>query len=149
MRNDFCRQASTKTKPERGIYVKHFRNIPMADMEIVFVSYICRCLSLLWFLKPSEAHALSPSLSQQFMDWWLSLETLFPSQPEKKNPGLTPMDWVKFLVSAIVGLVRIFCFLCFFILLTAMKFNQWSHFPFFHLQIFFSYCSFWYFYRLL
>lgn len=26
-------------------------------------------------------------------------------QPEKKNPGLTPMDWVKFLVSAIVGLV--------------------------------------------
>ena len=26
-------------------------------------------------------------------------------QPEKKNPGLTPMDWVKFLVSAVVGLV--------------------------------------------
>lgn len=28
-----------------------------------------------------------------------------PLQPEKKNPGLTPMDWVKFLGSAIVGLV--------------------------------------------
>ncbi|KAL2334252.1 hypothetical protein Fmac_015465 [Flemingia macrophylla] len=51
-----------KTK-ERGIYVKHFKNIPMADMEIVL--------------------------------------------PEKKNPGLTPMDWVKFLGSAIVGLVAV------------------------------------------
>ncbi|XP_038874654.1 uncharacterized protein LOC120067213 [Benincasa hispida] len=57
------RRASTKSKPERGIYVKHFKNIPMADMEIVL--------------------------------------------PEKKNPGLTPMDWVKFLVSAIVGLVAV------------------------------------------
>ncbi|XP_073260743.1 uncharacterized protein [Populus alba] len=27
--------------------------------------------------------------------------------PEKKNPGLTPMDWVKFLVSAVVGLVAV------------------------------------------
>lgn len=26
-------------------------------------------------------------------------------QPEKRNPGLTPMDWVKFLISAVVGLV--------------------------------------------
>ncbi|CAK9317851.1 unnamed protein product [Citrullus colocynthis] len=57
------RRASTKSKSERGIYVKHFKNIPMADMEIVL--------------------------------------------PEKKNPGLTPMDWVKFLVSAIVGLVAV------------------------------------------
>ncbi|KAF8390757.1 hypothetical protein HHK36_025284 [Tetracentron sinense] len=57
------RRASTKTKTERGIYVKHFRNIPMADMEIVL--------------------------------------------PEKKNPSLTPMDWVKFLVSAVVGLVAL------------------------------------------
>ncbi|XP_004145705.1 uncharacterized protein LOC101204725 isoform X1 [Cucumis sativus] len=57
------RRASTKSKPERGIYVKHFKNIPMADMEIVL--------------------------------------------PEKKNPGLTPMDWVKFIVSAIVGLVAL------------------------------------------
>ncbi|GAU48685.1 hypothetical protein TSUD_324820 [Trifolium subterraneum] len=58
------RRASTKSKKERGIFVKHFKNIPMADMEIVL--------------------------------------------PEKKNPGLTPMDWVKFLISAVVGLVAVF-----------------------------------------
>nr|XP_012567443.1 uncharacterized protein LOC101503058 isoform X2 [Cicer arietinum] len=57
------RKASSNSKQERGIFVKHFKNIPMADMEIVL--------------------------------------------PEKKNPGLTPMDWVKFLVSAIVGLVAV------------------------------------------
>ncbi|KAK4760248.1 hypothetical protein SAY87_005141 [Trapa incisa] len=57
------RQAGTKSKSERGIFVKHFKNIPMADLEIVL--------------------------------------------PEKKNPGLTPMDWVKFLGSAVVGLVAV------------------------------------------
>ncbi|XP_049383319.1 uncharacterized protein LOC125847697 isoform X2 [Solanum stenotomum] len=57
------RRAGTSAKSDRGIYVKHFRHIPMADLEIVL--------------------------------------------PEKKNPGLTPMDWVKFLVSAIVGLVAV------------------------------------------
>ncbi|KDP41865.1 hypothetical protein JCGZ_26883 [Jatropha curcas] len=57
------RRAGTKSKPDRGIYVKHFKNIPMADMEIVL--------------------------------------------PEKQNPGLTPMDWVKFLASAVVGLVAV------------------------------------------
>ncbi|CAI9111641.1 OLC1v1011917C1 [Oldenlandia corymbosa var. corymbosa] len=57
------RRAGTKLKPERGIFVKHFKNIPMADMEIVL--------------------------------------------PEKKNPSLTPMDWVKFLISAVVGLVAV------------------------------------------
>ncbi|CDP16749.1 unnamed protein product [Coffea canephora] len=57
------RQAGTQLKPERGIFVKHFKNIPMADMEIVL--------------------------------------------PEKKNPSLTPMDWVKFLISAVVGLVAV------------------------------------------
>uniref|UniRef100_A0A803MZH9 Aminopeptidase n=1 Tax=Chenopodium quinoa TaxID=63459 RepID=A0A803MZH9_CHEQI len=57
------RKASPKGKSDRGIYVKHFKNIPMADMEIVL--------------------------------------------PEKKNPSLTPMDWVKFLGTAIVGLVAI------------------------------------------
>lgn len=57
------RRASTSAKSDRGIYVKHFRHIPMADLEIVL--------------------------------------------PEKKNPSLTPMDWVKFLVSAIVGLVAV------------------------------------------
>ncbi|MCE0480581.1 hypothetical protein HAX54_037581 [Datura stramonium] len=57
------RRAGTSAKLNRGIYVKHFRHIPMADLEIVL--------------------------------------------PEKKNPSLTPMDWVKFLVSAIVGLVAV------------------------------------------
>ncbi|KAL7232897.1 hypothetical protein ACSBR2_010827 [Camellia fascicularis] len=56
------RRASTNGTG-RGIFVKHFKNIPMADMEIVL--------------------------------------------PEKKNPGLTPMDWVIFLGSAIVGLVAV------------------------------------------
>ncbi|CAL5441759.1 unnamed protein product [Camellia sinensis] len=56
------RRASTN-RTGRGIFVKHFKNIPMADMEIVL--------------------------------------------PEKKNPGLTPMDWVMFLGSAIVGLVAV------------------------------------------
>ncbi|KAK5802065.1 uncharacterized protein LOC108457220 isoform X2 [Gossypium arboreum] len=58
------RRASPKPNMDRGIYVKHFKNIPMADLEIVL--------------------------------------------PEKKNPGLTPMDWVKFLASAVVGLVTVF-----------------------------------------
>ncbi|KAF3621912.1 putative LRR receptor-like serine/threonine-protein kinase RPK2-like isoform X1 [Capsicum annuum] len=57
------RRAGMSAKLDRGIYVKHFRHIPMADLEIVL--------------------------------------------PEKKNPSLTPMDWVKFLVSAIVGLVAV------------------------------------------
>uniref|UniRef100_A0A7C9D043 Aminopeptidase n=1 Tax=Opuntia streptacantha TaxID=393608 RepID=A0A7C9D043_OPUST len=57
------RRAGSKGKDDRGIYVKHFKNIPMADMEIVL--------------------------------------------PEKKNPGLTPMDWVKFLASAVVGLIAV------------------------------------------
>ncbi|XP_030450235.2 uncharacterized protein LOC115672559 [Syzygium oleosum] len=54
------RRSSSNSKAERGIYLKHFKNIPMADMEIVL--------------------------------------------PAKKNPGLTPMDWVKFLATAVVGL---------------------------------------------
>ncbi|KAJ8499983.1 hypothetical protein OPV22_010535 [Ensete ventricosum] len=57
------RQAGTKNMADRGIFVKHFKNIPMADMELVL--------------------------------------------PEKKNPSLTPMDWVKFLVSVIIGLVTL------------------------------------------
>ncbi|KAG8656055.1 hypothetical protein MANES_04G093800v8 [Manihot esculenta] len=57
------RRTSTKKEKERNIYVKHFKNIPMADMEIVL--------------------------------------------PEKNNPGLTPMDWVKFIVSAVIGLVTV------------------------------------------
>ncbi|KAF2564954.1 hypothetical protein F2Q70_00014298 [Brassica cretica] len=57
------RRVSGKKESERNIYVKHFKSIPMADMEIVL--------------------------------------------PEKKNPGLTPLDWVKFLVSAAIGLVTV------------------------------------------
>ncbi|BAF28366.1 uncharacterized protein [Oryza sativa Japonica Group] len=57
------RKSSTEAKPDRGIFVKHFKNIPMADMELVL--------------------------------------------PEKKNPSLTPMDWVKFLISAVLGLVTL------------------------------------------
>ncbi|CAO2149107.1 unnamed protein product [Urochloa humidicola] len=57
------RKASTESAPDRGIYVKHFKHIPMADMELVL--------------------------------------------PEKKNPSLTPMDWVTFLISAVIGLVTL------------------------------------------
>ncbi|PON35509.1 hypothetical protein PanWU01x14_335980 [Parasponia andersonii] len=57
------RPKKTKKENDRGIYVKHFKDIPMADLEIVL--------------------------------------------PEKKNPSLTPMDWVKFLVSAAIGLVTV------------------------------------------
>ncbi|KAJ6880225.1 hypothetical protein NC652_033539 [Populus alba x Populus x berolinensis] len=57
------RRASAKKERARNIYVKHFKSIPMADMEIVL--------------------------------------------PEKKNPGLTPVDWVKFIVSAVIGLITV------------------------------------------
>lgn len=57
------RRASTDDKIDRGIYVKHFRNIPMADLELVL--------------------------------------------PEKKNPSLTPRDWVSFLVSTVLGLITL------------------------------------------
>ncbi|TVU20802.1 hypothetical protein EJB05_30398 [Eragrostis curvula] len=61
------RRASTKDKPDRGIFVKHFKHIPMADMELVL--------------------------------------------QEKKNPSLTPTDWVKFLVSAIIVVATLICYL--------------------------------------
>ncbi|KAG6477450.1 hypothetical protein ZIOFF_066705 [Zingiber officinale] len=54
---------STGNNPDRGIYIKHFINIPMTDMELVL--------------------------------------------PEKKNPSFTPMDWVKFLISVVLGLVTL------------------------------------------
>ncbi|XP_048134386.1 uncharacterized protein LOC115747508 isoform X3 [Rhodamnia argentea] len=57
------RLASDEVDEDRGIYVKHFKNIPMADMEIVL--------------------------------------------PEKQIPSLTPVDWVKFVVSAVIGLVTV------------------------------------------
>ncbi|GER33085.1 hypothetical protein STAS_09182 [Striga asiatica] len=66
-----ARRASSKIKSERGIYVKHFKNIPWP----------------IWKLS-----------------WCVLLSSFLP---EKKNPGLTPMDWVKFLISAVVGLVAV------------------------------------------
>ncbi|WOL18707.1 hypothetical protein Cni_G27504 [Canna indica] len=57
------RRAGAKNMTERGVFVKHYKNIPMADMELVL--------------------------------------------PEKKNPSLTPMDWVKFLISVVIGLVTL------------------------------------------
>lgn len=48
---DFFRLASTKANTERGIYVKHFKNIPMADMEIVLVSILATALTLYLYLK--------------------------------------------------------------------------------------------------
>ncbi|GMN57382.1 hypothetical protein TIFTF001_026486 [Ficus carica] len=97
------RRASTKGKTDRGIFVKHFKNIPMADMEIVLVSHFhCFFLSLL---------PMPPSLVLKFVLEYMTDDMvlrIFPSyQPEKKNPGLTPMDWVKFLISAVVGLVAV------------------------------------------
>lgn len=86
-----CRRASSKTNQERGIYVKHFKNIPMADMEIVLVSFSSR-LSFSRFCSNNIYVFL---------------------QPEKRNPGLTPMDWVKFLISAVVGLVGLLLFIFF------------------------------------
>ncbi|CAM0884506.1 unnamed protein product [Alopecurus aequalis] len=57
------RKKSPKGQDDRSIHVKHFKNIPMADMELVL--------------------------------------------PEKKNPSLTPMDWVQFIVSVVIGLVTL------------------------------------------
>ncbi|XP_078159987.1 uncharacterized protein LOC144555495 isoform X2 [Carex rostrata] len=34
------REATSESKPDRGIFVKHFKNIPMADMEIVLVTLV-------------------------------------------------------------------------------------------------------------
>lgn len=57
------RLTSSKAKLARGIYMKHFRNIPLADMELVL--------------------------------------------PEKMNPTLTPMDWLKYLVTVMIGLITL------------------------------------------
>ncbi|MQL96406.1 hypothetical protein Taro_029082 [Colocasia esculenta] len=83
-----CRRASTKSKSEHGIYVKHFKNIPMADMELVLMHHASTLFSLACFFDSYFVD--SPNL-----------------MPEKKNPGLTPMDWVKFLVSVVLGLVTL------------------------------------------
>lgn len=40
----FCifRHAICKKSSKRGIYIKHFKNIPMADMELVLVSKVLK-----------------------------------------------------------------------------------------------------------
>lgn len=48
---------------DRSIHIKHYKDIPMADMEMIL--------------------------------------------PAKTNPGLTPLDWIQFLISAIVGWVAL------------------------------------------
>lgn len=53
---NLIRRASTKTKTERGIYVKHFKNIPMADMELVLVR----------ISNPVENKQASSCLTQHF-----------------------------------------------------------------------------------
>ncbi|XP_020246147.1 uncharacterized protein LOC109824038 isoform X2 [Asparagus officinalis] len=57
------RHSANRKIPRRAIFIKHFKNIPMADMELVL--------------------------------------------PEKINPSLTPMDWIKFLITAVFGLVTL------------------------------------------
>ncbi|KAJ3678213.1 hypothetical protein LUZ60_002016 [Juncus effusus] len=58
------RRPSTDGQEDRGIHVKHFKDIPMADMELVL--------------------------------------------PEKKNPSLTPKDWVMFLASGVIALAAVY-----------------------------------------
>ncbi|KAG6748596.1 hypothetical protein POTOM_048525 [Populus tomentosa] len=74
------RRASAKKERARNIYVKHFKSIPMADMEIVLVSSLFTCSIVV---------------------------VVIIVVPEKKNPGLTPVDWVKFIVSAVIGLITV------------------------------------------
>lgn len=62
-----CRRASSKTNLERGIYVKHFKNIPMADMEIVLVS-LSSCLSL-DFVAITFTYVFFCSLRKEILDW--------------------------------------------------------------------------------
>jgi hypothetical protein len=38
-------------------------------------------------------------------NWPYTEDKLWYLQPEKKNPSLTPMDWVQFIVSVVIGLV--------------------------------------------
>lgn len=102
-RKKICRRKKTRKENERGIYVKHFKNIPMADLEIVLVSFLTS-LSYVLYIYTTMKQLLWFQLSSSIVD--LVMEFSFPfRQPEKKNPSLTPMDWVKFLVSAAIGLV--------------------------------------------
>jgi cellulose synthase/poly-beta-1,6-N-acetylglucosamine synthase-like glycosyltransferase len=77
---------------DRAIHIKQFRHIPMADMELVLVwlLYSLKWTNSRWILHLS----------------YLTDPLLWFKQPEKKNPGLTPMDWTKLMVSAGIGLVN-------------------------------------------
>ena len=89
--------------------MKHFKNIPMADLEIVLVSSSAFSIPLSLSLSISRVFIvlIAPFVSQKFCIKLVTcLVTFSFEQPEKKNPGLTPMDWVKFLASAVLGLVR-------------------------------------------
>ena len=83
------RRRSPKGQDDRAIHVKHFKNIPMADMELVLVS-TRSCLFTFIFISLTGF-----KLKKNLYSW----------QPEKKNPSLTPMDWVQFIVSVVIGLV--------------------------------------------
>ena len=83
------RRRSPKGQDDRAIHVKHFKNIPMADMELVLVS-TGSCLFTFIFISLTGF-----KLKKNLYSW----------QPEKKNPSLTPMDWVQFIVSVVIGLV--------------------------------------------
>lgn len=64
----------------------------MADMEIALVRFRVELTLFLLFSLPLATFIFI-------------YEICCMKQPEKKNPGLTPMDWVKFIISAVIGLV--------------------------------------------
>ncbi|KAI8541244.1 hypothetical protein RHMOL_Rhmol08G0046600 [Rhododendron molle] len=57
-------------------------------------------------IKVDESKIDKKLLQKYFMKHPHENLPAFADKPEKKNPSLTPMDWVKFLVSAIIGLVK-------------------------------------------
>ncbi|KAG5534640.1 hypothetical protein RHGRI_022682 [Rhododendron griersonianum] len=58
-------------------------------------------------IKVDESKIDKKLLQKYFMKHPHENLPAFADKPEKKNPSLTPMDWVKFLVSAIIGLVTV------------------------------------------
>jgi len=94
------RRRSPKGQDDRAIHVKHFKNIPMADMELVLVS----TGSCLFTLGSKKKSCLFTFIFISLTGFKLK-KNLYSWQPEKKNPSLTPMDWVQFIVSVVIGLV--------------------------------------------
>lgn len=91
------RRASTKAKEERGIFVKHFRNIPMADMEIVLVSP-----SLSLFPNGPGLHSSFYIFFIFFLEVWIQRITwynLLPltaweEEPRINSNGLGQVPWL-------------------------------------------------------